>query len=177
MQRSSTFLVLANRLVARRLFSRNLQVTAWKNSQYESNETEEHSSPVTNETGHQLETRATGKDRGVAERAFHTPIGSFDRSVVHPYCVRIFNVPKDVQEEKLVKLMSEFGELQQFSLSEEHNANGVLRCFATVGFTRIEAADRALSMDGKLFEGRTLRICRLRMNPPKSDLIGGRSSS
>jgi len=35
MQRSSTFLVLANRLVARRLFSRNLQVTAWKNSQYE----------------------------------------------------------------------------------------------------------------------------------------------
>ncbi|EME27295.1 uncharacterized protein Gasu_51500 [Galdieria sulphuraria] len=175
--KSSTLHSIAlNKLIGRFSPSRNLQLSAWRLCQYEE-ETVANSSGIRTETGHQLETRASVKDRGVAERAFHTPVGSFDRTVVHPYCVRIFNVPKDLQEEKLVKVMGEFGELQQFSLSEEHNANGVLRCFATVGFTRIEAADKALSMDGKLFEGRTLRICRLRMNPPKSDLLGGRTSS
>ncbi|GJQ15007.1 hypothetical protein GpartN1_g6798.t1 [Galdieria partita] len=174
--KSSTFHIVPNRLAGRCLPSRNLLLSSCRLCQHEE-ETDASTSGIRTEGGHQLETRANGKDRGVAERAFHTPVGSFDRTVVHPYCVRIFNVPKDVQEDKLVKVMGEFGELQQFSLSEEHNANGVLRCFATVGFTRIEAADKALSMDGKLFEGRTLRICRLRMNPPKSDLIGGRTSS
>eukprot|EP00871_Galdieria_phlegrea_P001074 jgi/Galph1/1968/GphlegSOOS_G640.1 len=124
------------------------------------------------EKSHSLETRTAGRERAVSDRAFHTPVGSFDRNVVHPYCVRIFNVPRDIAEERLVKMMEECGELQQFSLSEETNSNGLLRCFATVGFTRIEAADRALSLDGKLFEGRTLRICRLRLNPPKSDFRG-----
>lgn len=102
--KSLTFLAIAaSRLTGNSVPSRHLQLTAWRLSQFEE-ETEANSSEVKTENGHQLETRTVGKDRGVAERAFHTPIGSFDRSVVHPYCVRIFNVPKDVQEEKLVKV-------------------------------------------------------------------------
>ncbi|MDG5816758.1 RNA-binding protein [Chitinispirillales bacterium ANBcel5] len=82
------------------------------------------------------------------------------------------NISWGVTEEKLKELFSDIGEVQSVAIIKDHNT-GRSRGF---GFVEMENAHEAiLQLNGKEFEGRSLRVSEATGRKPKSVGDYGRS--
>lgn len=81
------------------------------------------------------------------------------------------NLPYSVTEETLTGLFSQFGDVESVVLIKDRET-GRLKGFGFVEFAKQADAENALSLNGKDFEGRPLKIS---MAQPKESTGGSRS--